>query len=137
MDAIGELEVQAKNGHPHAVHAALDAVREAIANVKPKQQAAPGGSPLPEGGMGRVIRDFREGRTTDGRTRGPMQQANEAFRRKRQEERRQVQSDWTPTDAASPIQRTFTMKQQILALFACPAALPSCAGASVSVPTSA
>jgi hypothetical protein len=110
MDAIGELEAQARSGLPHAVHAAINGVRDAIANARPASRrttAAPvrfadnGGTPLPEGGMTRSIRDFREGRTIDSRARGKMQQANEAARRARAAERRQVETEtpWPP-DAA-------------------------------------
>lgn len=110
LRAINELEAQARDGHPNAVGAAIAALSGAIADAKPAPRRSgdaqvpfrdQGGRAVPQGTMTATIRDFREGRTTDARPRGRMQQANEAFRRARAEERRQVESEtpWGP-DAA-------------------------------------
>lgn len=109
FDALNEFESELETRDPHRIVAAADALKAAAANAtrqtartgdRPVKFVDNGGTPLPQGGVAQVIREFR-GRTTDSRPRGSMQQANEASRRARAEERRQVEADypWGP-DAA-------------------------------------
>lgn len=109
MDALRELKAQARDGHPNAVGAAIAALSGAIADVKPERRAATGaplqfsdqgGREAPQGALSANIRAFRQGRTIDGRPRSKMQLANEERRRKLAAERREVQGDDWPPEAA-------------------------------------
>lgn len=107
MGAMKELKDQALGGNPQAVHAALDAVRDAIANVQTPRRTTdasgrfldPSGdrSTVPGGNLSAFLRR-NLGRMTAGRARGSMQRANEAHRRARAEERRQLETE-TPLGA--------------------------------------
>lgn len=108
MSALTELRDQANNGHPNAVGAAIASLSGAIADAKPRARSTGSDEPvkftdnggrLPEGGVTRAIADFRAGRTTDGRTRGPMSQAIATHRREQAAKGRDI-DPWDGPDAA-------------------------------------